>query len=60
MFAFALWDKESAPIVSGPGRFGMKPLYWWFDGTTFLFASEIKSILMHPKVSAAENQDALN
>ncbi len=60
MFAFALWDKDQRRLYLARDRFGMKPLYWWFDGTTFLFASEIKSILMHPKVSAAVNLDALN
>jgi asparagine synthase (glutamine-hydrolysing) len=29
---------------------GVKPLYYWWDERTFVFASEIKSLLQHPSI----------
>jgi asparagine synthase (glutamine-hydrolysing) len=47
MFAFAIWDKEPGELFLARDRFGKKPLYWWLsdDKSTFLFSSEIRSIL---------------
>ncbi len=60
MFAFALWDGRIKTLYLARDRYGIKPLYWTKIGNTFLFASEIKSILTHPKVSPDINPDALN
>jgi asparagine synthase (glutamine-hydrolysing) len=48
MFAFALWDEKTGALVLCRDRIGIKPLVYWQDGDTFLFASEIKSILQYP------------
>lgn len=48
MFAFAIWDKPKQRLFIARDRFGIKPLYYFWDGKTFLFASEIKSILAFP------------
>ena len=60
MFAFALWDSEARTLYLARDRFGVKPLYWTRVGDTLLFASEIKALLVHPRVSAALDYDALN
>lgn len=60
MFAFALWDSEARTLYLARDRFGVKPLYWTRAGDTLLFASEIKALLVHPRVSAALDYDALN
>jgi asparagine synthase (glutamine-hydrolysing) len=60
MFAFALWDHRQHRLVLARDRYGIKPLYYWFDGETFLFGSEVKSILQHPKVPVRVSTGALN
>ncbi|RKX54554.1 MAG: asparagine synthetase B, partial [Thermotoga sp.] len=45
MWAFAIWDKKRKELFCSRDRFGIKPFYYFFDGKTFAFASEIKSLL---------------
>ncbi len=52
MYAFAIWDAAREQLVLGRDRFGKKPLYLWQHHDTLIFASEIKALLVHPKVKA--------
>lgn len=45
MFAICIYDIENKKLFLIRDRFGKKPLYYFFDGKTFIFASEIKAIL---------------
>jgi asparagine synthase (glutamine-hydrolysing) len=45
MFAFALWDEKDRSLFIARDRVGKKPLYYLHSKKTFVFASEIKSIL---------------
>ena len=45
MFAAASWDKGTKKLLLIRDRLGVKPLYYYWDGRIFLFASEIKAIL---------------
>jgi len=60
MFAFALLDRSRRRLFLARDRYGIKPLYWYCRNGVFIFASEIKAILVHPKVSRAVCFPALN
>lgn len=45
--AFALWDERKEQLILSRDRIGEKPLHYAKTGGTFLFASEIKSILAY-------------
>ncbi len=55
MFAFALWDKNKRQLFVARDRIGIKPLYYYYDGKKFAFASEIKSILEDPSITREVN-----
>ena len=58
MFAFAIWDKSNQILFLARDRIGKKPLYYYFNGKTLLFASEIKSILVDAVVEREINYEA--
>ncbi|MFZ5650538.1 MAG: asparagine synthase (glutamine-hydrolyzing) [Bacillota bacterium] len=50
IFAFAIWDEAGRRLFMARDRLGVKPLFYSRKGSAFIFGSEIKSILAHPKV----------
>ncbi len=46
-FAFCIYDSVKKNLFLARDHLGLKPLYYYFDGNNFIFASEIKSILCH-------------
>ena len=45
MFAFALYDSLKKKLILARDPIGKKPIYYYWDGERFIFASEIKAIL---------------
>ena len=60
MFAIAVWNTEEESLYLSRDRYGVKPLYYWFNGKTIVFASEVKAILKHPDFEMKLNHDSLN
>ncbi|MBM3393940.1 MAG: asparagine synthase (glutamine-hydrolyzing) [Betaproteobacteria bacterium] len=48
MFAFALWDRAERSLYLCRDRFGEKPLYCGWQGDSFLFASDLAALRVHP------------
>lgn len=59
MFALAVWDRQERALSLARDRMGEKPLYYGWQGTTFLFGSELKALRGHPSWSGAINRGAL-
>lgn len=55
MWAFAIYDSSEDVLFMSRDRFGIKPLYYYSDGNTLIFASEIKAILACDNVKTAPN-----
>ena len=51
MFAFAIWDRNERTFFVARDHLGIKPLHYAFlpDGT-FIFGSELKSLLSYPEL----------
>jgi len=60
MYAFALWDGKTQTLILARDPYGVKPLYYWDNGKSLLFASEIKAILCHPKVNREIDPQSLD
>ena len=48
MWAFAIWDATEQMLFLSRDRFGIKPLFYLYDGRHFLFASELKAFMSLP------------
>ncbi|WP_343746528.1 asparagine synthase (glutamine-hydrolyzing) [Chitinophaga sp.] len=48
MFAFVMLDRNAEKVVLCRDRAGVKPLYYYWDGSTLLFGSELKSLCECP------------
>lgn len=60
MFAFGIWDARASLLHLARDPFGVKPLFYSFDGNIFRFASEIKALLVDPAVSRTLSIQALH
>lgn len=59
MFSFALYDMEAKTLFCARDHFGIKPFYYYYNDGTFMFASEIKAFLDHPKFEKKFNESLI-
>lgn len=59
-WAFAIRDGRRDRLFLSRDRLGIRPLFYTEADNTFIFASEIKSILVHPGVQSALDTRALD
>jgi asparagine synthase (glutamine-hydrolysing) len=50
MFAFILWDSKARCLLAARDHVGVKPLYYTFSDGLFVAASELRTVLAHPRV----------
>ena len=59
MFAFIIYDITNDIVIGARDFYGIKPLYYYKNEKEFMFSSEIKSFLAHPKFKKELNRDML-
>jgi asparagine synthase (glutamine-hydrolysing) len=59
MFALAIYDKEKKELFVCRDRVGIKPLYYFWDGHNFAFASELKALTKLAFIPLQINRNAV-
>jgi asparagine synthase (glutamine-hydrolysing) len=59
IFAFAVWEQKRQRLFLARDRLGVKPLFYAQRGTSFLFGSELKSLLANPLVKPVLDAEGL-
>ena len=59
-WAFAIWDKNRRKLFLSRDRIGVRPLFYTTTQGSFVFGSEIKSILSHPGVTREIDLEGLD
>ncbi len=60
MFAFALYDHKRRQLFVARDRMGIKPLFYYADAKTYVFASDLKSLMAHSSVPCRMNSQMLS
>jgi asparagine synthase (glutamine-hydrolysing) len=55
MFAFAIWDRDEQRLFLARDRLGVKPLHYCVRDGELIFGSELKALLVHPRVERRLN-----
>ena len=59
MFAFALWDRNMRLLHLVRDRLGKKPLYYGWQGKSFVFGSELKALKPYPDFQGEIDRNVL-
>ncbi len=59
MFAIAIWDHARQRLFLARDRMGIKPLYYYWDGSCLVFGSEIKALLASGLVPREMDREGL-
>jgi len=60
MFAFAIYDIKRNKLVIARDRYGIKPMYYYKNGSNFIFSSELKAIKSHPDINIEISSEAVD
>ncbi|MFM1745187.1 MAG: hypothetical protein RLZZ630_1124 [Bacteroidota bacterium] len=60
MFAITLYDIEKNELYCFRDRVGIKPFFYYWDGTLFAFASELKSLLKIDRIGKELNHKSIH
>jgi asparagine synthase (glutamine-hydrolysing) len=55
-FAYAIWDRQERELFAARDFLGMRPFYYFWDGRSFLFSSEIATLLADDRVPRTLNE----
>jgi asparagine synthase (glutamine-hydrolysing) len=55
-FALVIWDERKRQLFCARDIFGTRPLYYWSNGETFLFGSELQQIFANKIVPQEMNE----
>ncbi len=59
IFAFGIWNEAERTLFLARDRLGVKPLFYADLDGCFIFGSEPKALLVHPRVSTAVDAEGL-
>ncbi|WP_105618005.1 asparagine synthase (glutamine-hydrolyzing) [Vallitalea okinawensis] len=59
IYAFAIWEDENKTLFLARDRLGVKPLFYTEMKDEFIFGSEIKALLEHPKINPIIEEEGL-
>ncbi|MGB0909854.1 MAG: asparagine synthase (glutamine-hydrolyzing), partial [Nitrospirales bacterium] len=60
MFAIAIWDSRTRQLLLARDRVGKKPLFFFYNGKSVVFGSEMKAVLAAPDVNRDIDLEALS
>ncbi|MCD4721405.1 MAG: asparagine synthase (glutamine-hydrolyzing) [Desulfobacula sp.] len=59
MWVFALYDRQKKLVFISRDRFGKKPLFYSIQNNTFVFSSELSSLVLHPSIKTSISEKSL-
>lgn len=59
IFAFGIWDEYNKELFLCRDPLGIKPLFYSYKDGNLVFASEIKTLLIHPSIDSVVDRDGL-
>ena len=59
MFAFVIWNKNKKELFGARDHFGIKPFYYYYTDSKFMFASEIKAFIDNEEFVKELNRDVI-
>lgn len=59
IFAFGIFDEDKKEVFLARDQMGVKPLFYTVNNNTFVFGSEIKTILANPRIKREIDREGL-